>query len=301
MCATPVAAFYHFADIARPDALHAELQRLGEAEGLRGSVLVAAEGVNGTVAGPTDGIGRLLSRLRAVPGLEGLQARVSTAGAGRPFARFKVRLKREIVTMGRPDIRPADGTGAHVAPRDWNALIAAPDVALIDTRNAYEIAIGSFAGAIDPGLDSFRAFPGWWAANAARLAGRRVAMFCTGGIRCEKATALLRAEGREVYHLKGGILAYLAEVAPAESRWRGECFVFDQRVALGHGLAQGEATLCHACRRPVTPEDRAAPEWEEGVSCPCCIGAFSEADRARFRERQRQIALAAARGARHLA
>ncbi len=301
MCATPVAAFYHFADIACPAALPAELQRLGEAAGLCGSVLVAAEGVNGTVAGPHAGIERLLARLRREPGLEGLRARLSEAGAGRPFARFKVRLKREIVTMGRPDIRPAEGTGAYVAPRDWNALIAAPDVALIDTRNAYETAIGSFAGAIDPGLDSFRGFPGWWEANAPRLAGRRVAMFCTGGIRCEKATALLRAEGREVYHLRGGILAYLAEVAPAESRWRGECFVFDQRVALGHGLAQGEAVLCHACRRPVTPADRAAPEWEEGVSCPRCIDAFTEADRARFRERQRQIALAAARGARHLA
>ena len=301
MPGTTVAAFYHFADIARPEALVADLQRLGEAAGLRGSVLVAAEGVNGTVAGPRAGIDRLIGRLRAVPGFDAVRPRLSAADSGAPFARFKVRLKREIVTMGRPDIRPADATGSYVAPRDWNALIDAPDVAVIDTRNAYEIAIGSFAGAIDPGIDSFRAFPGWWQANAPRLAGRRVAMFCTGGIRCEKATALLRAEGREVFHLKGGILAYLAEIAPAESRWRGECFVFDQRVALGHGLAQGEAVLCHACRRPVTPADRAAAEWEDGVSCPRCIGAFTDADRARFRERQRQIALAAARGARHLA
>jgi len=297
----PVAAFYHFADLADPAALRPALLSLGEAEGLRGTILLAPEGVNGTVAGSREGLERLLAHLRALPGCAGLSARFSTAQE-MPFARLKVRLKREIVTMGQPDVRPAEGTGHYVAPEDWNALIAAPDVAMIDTRNAYEVRLGTFEGAEDPQIDSFRDFPAWWAENAGRFAGKRVAMFCTGGIRCEKSTAFLKAQGvEEVYHLRGGILSYLDRVPEAETRWRGECFVFDQRVALRHGLEEGEADMCHACRRPVTAADKASNAWEEGVSCPQCIDEFDAADRARFRERQRQIALARARGERHLA
>lgn len=296
-----VAAFYRFADVPDPAALQGPLLALGQDAGLRGTVLLAREGVNGTVAGPRGGVEALLAALRAIPGCEGLEAKWSTAEA-MPFARLKVRLKREIVTMGRQDVRPSAGTGTHVPPAAWNALIRAPDVAVIDTRNDYEVRLGSFEGAEDPQTRSFKDFPDWWAANKARFAGKRVAMFCTGGIRCEKSTALLKAEGvEEVYHLQGGILKYLEEVPEDQSLWRGECFVFDQRVALVHGLEEGEAGMCHACRRPVTPADMASSDWEEGVSCPLCIGTFTDADRARFRERQRQIGLAAARGTRHLA
>ena len=202
---------------------------------------------------------------------------------------MKVRLKREIVTMGQPDVDPTAATGRYVTPQDWNALILADDVAVIDTRNDYEVEIGSFAGAVDPGTRSFRDFPEWWRANADRFAGKRIAMFCTGGIRCEKSTNFLIGEGvPEVFHLKGGILKYLEEMPEEDSLWRGECFVFDRRVSLGHGLRQGEHTLCHACRRPLAPEDRARPDYEEGVSCHRCIGEYTEADRIRFRERQRQ-------------
>ncbi|MEO1679070.1 MAG: rhodanese-related sulfurtransferase [Pseudomonadota bacterium] len=295
-----VAAFYRFADLPDPEALCAPLQALGADHGLAGTVLVAAEGVNGTVAGSRAGLEALLGHLRAWPDCAALDGKWSTA-AEMPFSRFKVRLKREIVTMGRADIRPANGTGTYVPPAAWNALISDPDTVTIDTRNAYETRIGSFEGALDPEIESFGDFPAWWAAHRDRFAGKRIAMFCTGGIRCEKSTALLRAEGREVYHLEGGILRYLEEVPEPDSLWHGECFVFDQRVALGHGLAEGDAQLCHACRRPVTQADMVSPDWEQGVSCPLCISEFSDADRERFRERQRQIALAAARGARHLA
>ncbi|MEM6739212.1 MAG: rhodanese-related sulfurtransferase [Pseudomonadota bacterium] len=296
-----VATFYRFADLPDPALLRGRLAALGAREAVRGTVLIAAEGVNGTIAGQRDGIERVLAHIRRWPGCAGLAARYSAAEA-MPFARLKVRLKREIVTMGAPEARPTERVGHYVDPAAWNALIQAPDVAVIDTRNDYEIRLGTFDGAEDPGLKSFSEFPAWWDANAHRVANKRVAMFCTGGIRCEKSTAFLKAQGvDEVYHLKGGILSYLEETPMEESRWQGECFVFDQRVALRHGLAQGEAGMCHACRRPVTQADMAGPHWEEGVSCPACIDTFEEEDRARFRERQRQIGLAKARGERHLA
>jgi UPF0176 protein len=295
-----VAAFYRFADFARPGALRKPLLDLGRAQGLRGSILLAREGINGTVAGPAPGIAALIAHLRTLPGCADLDWKESRAET-MPFGRLKVRLKREIVTMGRPEVSPAGGVGAYVPPADWNALISAPDVAVIDTRNAYEVAIGTFQGAVDPKTQAFGEFPDWWEAHRDRFAGKRIAMFCTGGIRCEKATAFLRREGvQEVYHLQGGILKYLEEIPADQSLWRGGCFVFDQRVALGHGLQPTGHSLCHACRRPLDDTDRARPEFEEGVACHRCAATLTGAQRTRFRERQRQIARARMRGEAHL-
>ncbi|WP_149141460.1 rhodanese-related sulfurtransferase [Gemmobacter caeruleus] len=295
-----IAALYHFTRFADPDALRAPLQALAEAEGVKGSLLLAAEGVNGTIAGSRAGIDAVLAHLRALPGCAGLEHKESHAEA-MPFARMKVKLKREIVTMGQPGIDPRARVGHYVAPEDWNALISSPDVAVIDTRNDYEVAIGSFAGAIDPGTRSFRDFPAWWAANRERFHNKRIAMFCTGGIRCEKSTNYLLGEGIEqVYHLKGGILKYLEEVPEDQSLWHGQCYVFDGRVSVGHGLVPGDYGSCHACRRPISAEDKAHPAYEPGVCCPACVSEYSEADRARFRERMKQMDLAARRGQRHL-
>ncbi|MCE0506369.1 rhodanese-related sulfurtransferase [Roseivivax sp. GX 12232] len=296
-----IAALYHFTPFADPAALKLGLVARAEAGDVTGTLLIAREGINGTVAGPEAGVAALLEYIRALPGCADLEVKFSTAEA-RPFARLKVRLKKEIVTLGQPEVDPRARTGHYVEPAEWNALIQAPDVAVIDTRNAYEVAIGSFEGAIDPGTESFRDFPAWWEANKHRFHNKRIAMFCTGGIRCEKSTNWLIGQGvEEVYHLKGGILKYLEEVPEAESTWQGECFVFDGRVSVGHGLAEGPHELCHACRRPILPEDRARPEFEEGVACHHCAAETSAEDKARFRERQRQIALARARGERHLA
>jgi UPF0176 protein len=214
---------------------------------------------------------------------------------------MKVRIKREIVTMGQPDVDPRARVGNYVEPEDWNDLIQSEDVVLIDTRNDYEVAIGTFEGAIDPQTESFRDFPAWWEENRERFHNKRVAMFCTGGIRCEKSTNYLLGQGVEdVYHLKGGILRYLEETPQDQSTWQGECFVFDNRVSVGHGLEEGPHILCHGCRRPILPEDRTRPEYEEGVSCHLCVEETSDADKARFRERQKQIRLARKRGAEHL-
>jgi UPF0176 protein len=231
----------------------------------------------------------------------GLEWKESFAEA-QPFGRMKVKLKREIVTMGVPDVDPKAAVGHYVQPQDWNALIAAPDVAVIDTRNDYEVSLGTFAGAVDPDTRSFRDFPKWWEANRERFQGKRIAMFCTGGIRCEKSTNYLISQGvQEVFHLKGGILKYLEEVPAEDSLWQGECYVFDGRVSVGHGLVPGQNNSCGACRRPVTPEGRQAAEYEEGVCCAACVNEYSASDRERFRERQRQMDRAAARGERHLA
>ncbi|WP_102109101.1 rhodanese-related sulfurtransferase [Oceaniglobus roseus] len=295
-----VAALYRFTRLDDPAGLRAPLAKVACANGVKGILLLAREGINGTIAGTREGIDAVLTHIRALPGCADLDWKESAASE-MPFLRMKVRLKAEIVTMGQPGLDPATGAGTHVDPADWNALISAPDVAVIDTRNAYETAIGSFAGAIDPETPSFRDFPAWWQANRARFEGKRIAMFCTGGIRCEKSTAYLKAQGvEEVFHLKGGILKYLEEVPRSDSRWQGECFVFDQRVSVGHGMEQGAHTLCHGCRHPVSPADRQHPGFEEGVSCPQCIDRLTEADRARYRERQRQVDLARVRGTRHL-
>ncbi|MFC7705874.1 rhodanese-related sulfurtransferase [Plastorhodobacter daqingensis] len=295
-----VAALYHFTRFPDPAALRGPLLQCCETAGVRGSLLLAREGINGTIAGTRAGIDAVLDHVRALPGCAALEWKESPAPA-MPFGRMKVRLKKEIVTMGQPEVDPLAGTGHYVDPRDWNALISAPDVVVIDTRNDYEVAIGTFAGAVDPQTRAFRDFPAWWEANRDRFHNKRIAMFCTGGIRCEKSTNYLLGQGvDEVYHLKGGILKYLEEVPEEDSLWQGQCFVFDQRVSVGHGLQPGALQMCHACRRPLSAEDRAQPSYEEGVSCPHCIDEYSPARREAFRERQRQIALAASRGERHL-
>jgi UPF0176 protein len=270
------------------------------AHGVSGTILLAPEGVNGTIAATADAISRVLDHLRTLPGCTGLDWKESHAEA-QPFNRMKVRLKREIVTMGQPDVNPLAVVGHYVPPAAWNALISAPDVAVIDTRNDYEVQIGTFAGAVDPQTRAFGEFPGWWQANKDRFAGKRIAMFCTGGIRCEKSTNYLIGQGvTDVFHLQGGILKYLEEVPVAESLWQGECFVFDGRVSVGHGLTEGPHILCHACRRPLHPGDQAHPDFEPGVACHLCMNETTDADKARFRERQKQMTLARQRGARHL-
>jgi UPF0176 protein len=295
-----IAALYHFARLPDPAALRAPLQDLCEAQGVKGSLLLAQEGVNGTIAGSRAGIDAVLAHLRALPGCAALDHKESQA-ASMPFGRMKVKLKREIVTMGQPDIDPRAQVGHYVRPQDWNALITAPDVAVIDTRNDYEIAIGTFQGAVDPGTRSFRDFPQWWQENRDRFHNKRIAMFCTGGIRCEKSTNYLLQQGvAEVFHLKGGILKYLEEMPADDSLWQGECYVFDGRVSVGHGLVPGQYDTCHACRRPLAKADKTRPEYEEGVACHRCAGEYTDADRARFRERMHQMRLAEARGTRHL-
>ncbi len=293
-----VAALYRFVTLDRCEELRASLAAFCCARGIKGTLLVAREGINGTVAGSEAAVAELIAHLEAMPEFAGLDVKYSMA-LEMPFRRMKVRLKREIVTMGVPDIDPLAGAGAYVDPGDWNALIADPGTIVIDTRNGYEVALGSFAGAINPHTESFREFPDWVARHRGELEGRKVAMFCTGGIRCEKATAYVKSLGVEnVFHLKGGILKYLEEVPAEESLWRGECFVFDERVAVAHGLEVGDAELCRACRHPLTAADRLSPKFAEGISCERCHDSRSEDDRARYAERHRQVELAAARGAR---
>ena len=299
-----IAALYQFARFDNPKTLRAPLLALCEANGVRGTLLLAREGINGTIAGSDSGVEAVLDHIRTLPGCDAIEVKESRA-EGLPFHRTKVRLKKEIVTMGQPDLDPLAGVGTYVAPEDWNALISDPDTIVIDTRNDYEVQIGSFEGAIDPQTTSFREFPEWFRAKRAELEaeGRspKIAMFCTGGIRCEKSTAFARAEGVEdVFHLKGGILNYLEHVPEDESLWRGECFVFDERVSVGHGLAPGDHGLCRACRRPLDRDDMAHTHYVEGVSCPRCYPERSDEQRARYAERHRQAELARARGEDHI-
>ena len=302
---TRVSALYRFTPFADPSALQPQLAKLCCSLGVKGTLLLAPEGINGTIAGSEDAIEAVLAHIRALPGCAELDVKDSRA-AEMPFHRMKVRIKREIVTMGVEGIDPLAIVGDYVDPADWNALIADPDTILIDTRNDYEVAIGTFKGAIDPGTKTFRDFPAWFRENREMLLpedgpAKKVAMFCTGGIRCEKSTAFLKAEGiSDVHHLKGGILKYLETVPADESLWDGECFVFDQRVAVGHGLAPGTHVLCHACRMPITPEAVASPLYVEGVSCPNCHDERDEAQRASYAERHRQTLLAEARGTAHV-
>ncbi|MBE5072698.1 rhodanese-related sulfurtransferase [Erythrobacteraceae bacterium E2-1 Yellow Sea] len=297
-----VTALYQFAPFEDPASLREPLLALCREVGTMGTLLIAHEGINGTIAGGENALTQVIAHIRALPGCSGLDVKFSHADT-MPFNRMKVRLKREIVTMGEPDIDPLLSVGHYVDPHDWNALISDPDTVVIDTRNDYEVAIGTFRGAIDPETAAFRDFPEWFRSHRDELVEgkKKVAMFCTGGIRCEKSTSFLRSEGiDEVYHLKGGILKYLEEVPQDESLWDGECFVFDERVSVGHGLEVGTLTLCRACRRPVSEDDRASADYVEGVSCPHCIDEKDDAQRARYAERQKQAELARKRGEQHV-
>ena len=297
-----VAALYRFASFNQPELLQPQIAAWCAEHGLKGTILVATEGVNGTVAGSEAGIDAVVAHLRTLPGCAELDVKYSHANE-MPFYRMKVRLKKEIVTLGVDGIDPKREVGTYVQPEDWNALISDPDTVLIDTRNDYEVAIGTFEGAVDPRTKSFSEFPEWFRTHREELAAGKTkfAMFCTGGIRCEKSTAFLKAEGiNDVYHLEGGILRYLENIPETESKWQGECFVFDERVSVKHGLELGEMELCHACRRPISQDDKASPHFIEGVACPACYAERTDKDRARFAERQKQIALAKKRGKQHI-
>lgn len=299
-----VTALYKFVAFDDPSALREPLfEQLSEL-GIKGTILLATEGVNGTIAGPAAAMEKALDVICALPGCETLEWKDSHSD-GMPFLRLKVRLKNEIVTMGVPGTDPTCLVGAYVEPKNWNALISDPDTVVIDTRNDYEVALGTFQGAIDPETESFRQFPEWFENFRAELAAQgrtpKIAMFCTGGIRCEKSTSYVKSLGiDDVFHLQGGILKYLETVPEAESLWEGECFVFDERVSVGHALEVGDYLLCHACRHPVSAEDRAHAHYEDGVSCPRCHGTFTEAKMAALRERQKQVRLARERGETHI-
>lgn len=302
------AALYKFVELPDFAALQPPLLACCEANLVKGTLLLAPEGINGTIAGPAEGVGAVLAFLRADARLAALEHKEAWAGH-LPFYRMKVRLKREIVTMGVPDVHPALMAGQYVKPAKWNQLLSDPDVVLVDTRNGYEVSIGTFEGAINPGTGSFSELPGWIereTAEGGKLASKdgkkpKVAMFCTGGIRCEKSTALMRSKGfEEVFHLEGGILKYLETVPEAQSRWEGECFVFDERVSVGHGLQPGDFTLCRSCRDPLSDADRASTLYELGVSCAHCHAKTTKTQKAGYRERQRQVTLAEARNEAHI-
>jgi UPF0176 protein len=295
-----VAALYRFAPIADSESFRDAVESTMESLSVRGTILVAAEGINGTVSGSRQGIDGLLAFLRSQPGFESIEHKESYTDEC-PFLRTKVRLKKEIVTLGIDGVDPNRTVGTYVDPTEWNDLISREDVILIDTRNDYEVQVGTFKGAINPVTQSFREFPEYVRSHLDAAAKPKVAMFCTGGIRCEKATSWLKDEGfDEVYHLKGGILNYLEKVDAKESLWEGECFVFDGRVTVDHNLDPGHYDACRACRMPISEEDKASPKFEEGVSCPHCHDRLSEEDKARMLERQRQVELARERGEAHL-
>ena len=294
-----VMAFYAFADWPEFAAHREAIFEVCQAKDIKGTILLAAEGINGTVAGPEAGVQVVLEQIRSIGPFAGLTPKFSQAEDS-PFPRLKVRLKNEIVTLGIEELDPTD-TGTHVAPEEWDDLISDPDVVLIDARNAYEIAIGKFPNAIDPGTESFRDFPEWLA-SAPEIADKpKIAMYCTGGIRCEKASALLKQQGfDEVYQLRGGILGYLDAVPESESTWEGDCYVFDGRVSVGQGLEQGDYVACPHCNRALDAEARKEPGYRPGVSCGACADSITPERLARFAERQKQIELAAERGEIHL-
>lgn len=304
---TPVyltAAFYKFVDLPNFEDRRAPLLAFCEAHNVKGLILLAREGINSTIAGAPEDVHAVLAYLRSDPLLSDLEHKESFANKP-PFHRMKVRLKREIVTLGVPGISPTRRVGQYVKPKDWNALISSPDVVVVDTRNDYEVEIGTFKGALDPNIQSFSQLPGW-VQQAKELEARngkkpKVAMFCTGGIRCEKSTSLMLEHGfEEVFHLQGGILKYLEEVPPEQSLWEGECFVFDERVSVGHGLKPGPHELCRCCREPLPPGAKTSPLFELGVSCPRCHAHTSEVQKNSARERQKQWEIAKARQINHI-
>lgn len=295
-----VAAMYRFARLEDFTDLRAPLHRVMLDNQVKGTLLLAREGINGTIAGSREGIDAVLGWLRNDDRLAALEVKESYT-EDNPFYRTKVKLKNEIVTMGVEDIDPCHIVGTYVKPSDWNALISDPDVTVIDTRNDYEYQIGTFKGAINPETDAFREFPRYVKQNLNPQKHKKVAMFCTGGIRCEKSTAFLKQQGfEEVYHLEGGILKYLEEVPQEQSLWQGECFVFDNRVTVNHQLERGSYDQCHACRMPITEADKASELYQQGVSCPHCHDKHSEEQRRRYAERERQLELAKSRGEAHL-
>ena len=296
-----IAALYRFARIGEPEALRALLEQACERAGVKGTLLVAHEGINGTIAGSSEALDDAVAVIKALTGLNDLKITFSSAET-MPFLRMKAKLKREIVTIGDGRIDPLLAAGTYVEPKDWNALMDKPDLVLIDVRNDYEYRIGTFEGAVDPSTASFRQFPDYVRTQLAAAKGKPVAMFCTGGIRCEKASAFMLQEGfTEVYQLKGGILKYLEDVPESQSRWTGACFVFDERVAVGHGLAPDHRyVICHACRRPLTEADRENPHYEDGMSCHQCIDEITPEQKASARERHRQMQLAKARDELHI-
>jgi UPF0176 protein len=295
-----VCALYHFVRVDDPAALQQQLLELLTRHDVRGTLLVAAEGINGTVAGSRHAIDQLLGFLKADERFKQLVHKEAEA-TELPFLRTRVKLKKEIVTMGVPDIDPKEIVGTYVTPADWNALISDPDVICIDTRNDYEVEIGTFKGAVNPHTTTFREFPAYAEKHLDPGKHKKVAMFCTGGIRCEKSTAYMKSQGfEEVYHLEGGILNYLEQVPEADSLWEGECFVFDERVTVNHQLEPGTYDQCHACRMPISDADKASDAYVPGVSCPHCIDKKSEADRERYRQRELQMRLARERGEAHI-
>jgi len=295
-----VAAFYKFVPLDDIEKLQQGIREACQDGGLLGTVLLAHEGINGTVAGSPEGIGGLFAFLHSTAGLEDLGSKVSYCRQN-PFYRMKVRLKKEIVTLGVEGVDPRRQVGEYVAPENWNDLISQPGVRLIDTRNDYEVNLGTFAGAENPQTRSFRDFPAWVETHLEGDKDQPLAMFCTGGIRCEKSTAYLKELGyKNVYHLEGGILNYLEKVPVENSLWQGDCFVFDNRVTVDHALSEGRYELCPACRMPLSEADRESPGFEKNVSCPKCCDRLTPERRASLEERGRQIELAAARGEKHI-
>ena len=298
------AALYKFVTLENFAALQANIHETCVAHQIKGTILLAREGINGTIAGLPENIHAVLHFLRTSPQFNGaftnLEHKESFADE-HPFYRMKVKLKKEIVTMGVPSVNPNNTVGTYVKPEDWNALISDPDVILLDTRNDYEVHIGTFKNAIDPKTTTFREFPEYVAQNLDKAKHKKVAMFCTGGIRCEKASSYMLEQGFDaVYHLQGGILKYLETVPESESLWQGECFVFDQRVAVKHGLEVGEFDQCYACRMPLSPAELKSPQYTAGISCPHCFSTLTEAKKLSLTERQKQVILAKQRGKTHI-
>ncbi|WP_183410132.1 rhodanese-related sulfurtransferase [Litorivivens lipolytica] len=295
-----VAALYRFVTLDDFEALREPLLEVCTRHGVRGTLLLAHEGINGTIAGSREGIDAVIAWLRSDERMAALSWKESYDSA-QPFYRMKVKLKKEIVTMGVEGIDPNDVVGTYVKPSDWNALISDPEVLLIDTRNDYEVEIGTFKGAVDPHTKTFREFPDYVSQNVDPGKHKKVAMFCTGGIRCEKASSYMKQQGfEEVYHLEGGILKYLEEVPEEQSLWQGECFVFDNRVTVKHDLSAGSFDQCHGCRRPISDEDKQSEFYEKGVACPHCFDELTDDQKKRFRERQKQVELAKQRKEAHI-
>ena len=293
-------AMYKFVALPNFESLRLPLLDAMNQNNVFGTLLLAAEGINGTVSGTRQGIDNLLDWIKQQPGLENIDSKESFDDKI-PFYRTKVKLKKEIVTMGVEGIDPKQTVGTYVKPEDWNYLISDPDVVLVDTRNDYEVQVGTFKNAIDPKTTSFRGFPEWSKNNLDANKHKKVAMFCTGGIRCEKSTAFLKEQGfDEVYHLQGGILKYLEKVPESESLWQGECFVFDSRVTVDHDLNSGSYDQCHACRMPITEHEKTLDSYVEGISCLHCHNKVSKEQLSRFAQRQKQVKLAKARGEAHI-